>query len=681
MRPLLLLLLFASASWAQPAAELDPSLGEVPLDGHLAALADPEGRLALADVRAQAERFTPVGPVLTRAEVRPAAVWLRLALRAPAGPPTMWALETTAERVDVFWAGADGRVERRVAGVDVPKAERAVQQGYPAVVPLTLDGGEARTLWARVQHDPDGSESTTELRPLRLKPAAVSARDSRALALANGLFFGVLLALALYSLSLYAGFRDPSFLYYVGYVVGIATYFLTVYRYLFDVLWPADAGWTPWVQVLAVHATLVCYPLFVRRFLTTARTGRALNRALAGAGAMAGLGLLVVAGLGWQAAVLWVSAWALVITGLSILAMARAWRRGFRPAGMLLASLGVVAVSTAGYVGPQFGLPPQDWAKGMIQAGVALEALLLALALSWRVRGLRSARAEALADRQRAEAARRRTEEANAALREAIHLKSNLLGLAAHDLRSPLANVLGFADRIREEADRPEIADYGGHVHASATRLLRLVDGLLTTSALDGGHLRVRPEVLDLGLFVTEAAQPFAALAEAKGQRLTVRASARCRASVDPERFREVVDNLLSNAVKYTPPGGLIEVEVRGTPHETWLCVGDSGPGLTADDRARLFRPFTPLSARPTAGETSTGLGLSIVKQLVELHGGRVEVDSEPGRGARFTVVLDAPPPEPDGPAAGAEARDPSARDPSARGGAPGFAAPVAYQP
>ena len=615
---------------------LDPSLDEVPLTGHLAALADSEGALALADV--QTQRFEPVSPVLSREELRPEAVWLRLELAAPAGAPTTWALETPAERVDVYWERADGGIERRVAGVDVSKAERSVQQGYPGVVHLTLDGGETRTVWARVRHDPDGSEQTSALRPLRLKPADVSARHTRALTLTNGLFFGFLLALALYNLSLYSAFRDASFLYYVAFVVGIGVYFFSTYRYAFDVFWPAHAGWTPWVQSVSAYAATACYPLFLRSFLTPERTGPVLSRLLAVGAALVGLGLVVIVAAGWEVGAAWTSVWLLVVAAVSLTAMWKAWRGGFRPAGVLLVSFMVVTASTVGFLAPQFGLPQFEWAMQMVQVGVAFEALLLALALTWRVRGLRAARAEAIEGHRRAE-------EANVALREALQLKANLLGFAAHDLRSPLANVLGFAGRIRTEAaDRPEIAAHGERVHRSASRLLQLIDDLLTTAALDGGHLRIEPEPVDLGLFVTEAAEPFEPLAAAKGQRLVVHASDGCHACIDPERFREVVDNLVSNAVKFTPRGGLVEVEVRGTRREVWLCVGDSGPGLTADDRAQLFRPFTRLSAQPTAGESSTGLGLSIVKQIVELHGGRVDVDTEPGRGARFTVVLDAAP-------------------------------------
>ena len=646
------LLLVATHAWAQPALRLDGSADEVDLEGYVSAVADASGALTFDDVRAgRAGAFRPVSPVLTREQMLPAAVWIRLRLRAPTSGPTAWALETPAERAEVYWVDDRGAVQRRVAGIDVPKAERAFPRGYPAIVPFLLDRGETRTVWARVAHDPDGSESTRELRPFRLKTATAALRDGRTLALANGLFFGFLLALALYNLALYAGFRDASFLYYVAYVVGIGLYFATTYRVLYDAFWPDDVGWTPGLQTVAVHVAAACYPLFVRRFLGRARIGATLDRLLLATAALSAGGLLVIPTLGWAAGGLWTSTWVLGSAVLAFAAMGRAWRGGYGPAGALLGSFVVLAGSTAGFLAPQFGLPRIEWAMEMMQVGIALEALLLALALTSRGGDLRSARARALveaeraeADRRSAEAGRRQAEEANAALQEALRLKSDLLGFAAHDLRSPLANVLGFADLIREDAADPRIDDYGRRIQTSAGRLLRLIDDLLVTAALEGGDVPVRLATADLGALVEAAAGPLRRLAEAKGQRFALRAAPGCHARLDADRFEEVLDNLVSNAVKYTPPGGTVEVEVRGTRREVWLCVADSGPGLTEADRAALFRPFAQLSARPTAGETSTGLGLSIVQRIVELHGGRIDVDSAPGRGARFTVVLDAAP-------------------------------------
>lgn len=619
---------------AQSSIRLEPTAKEIPLDGHLGWLADPEAVLTLDDVR-EAD-FSATAPVLTRAQMQPEAFWLRLTLQAPDGPPTAWALETAAERMEMHWADGDGIVQTRVAGIDVPKAERAVDQGYPATVLLTLDGGEVRTLWARVLHDPDGSEATPTLQVLRLKPAAVASHDSRSLGITTGLFFGFLLALVLYTLSLYAGFRDPAFLYYGMYVAGVGLFFATTYRLLFDAFWPATATWSPLLQTLAAHAGPAGYALFIRSFLGPARLGRTLDRLLLASAALMGVGLIVTALGGWLAGSYWSSALILALCGLSLVAMVRAWRAGFAPAGLLLIAFGVLAASTVGFLGPRFGLPRVEWAMEMVQAGIAFEALLMALALSMRVRGLRSEQVEAIE-------ATRQVQESNVALRDALRLRSSLLGFAAHDLRSPLANVLGYAGIIQREATDPaQVTRCGRSIETSATRLLRLIDDLLVTAALDGGHVHVETVPTDLGALVERALGPFALLAEAKEQHLALRVGPDCWARLDPDRFHEVVDNLLSNAVKYTPAGGAIEVEVRATPEEVWLTVGDSGPGITQADRARLFQPFVRLSASPTGDEPSTGLGLSIAKKIVDLHGGRIEVESAPGDGARFSVVVPA---------------------------------------
>jgi signal transduction histidine kinase len=109
----------------------------------------------------------------------------------------------------------------------------------------------------------------------------------------------------------------------------------------------------------------------------------------------------------------------------------------------------------------------------------------------------------------------------------------------------------------------------------------------------------------------------------------------------DPDRLREAVDNLLSNAIKYTPLGGKMELSMSVDDGHAVISLKDEGPGLSDDDMSRLFGRFQRLSAKPTAGESSTGLGLSIVKRIVELHGGTVSAESAgPGRGTTFTIRL-----------------------------------------
>ena len=131
------------------------------------------------------------------------------------------------------------------------------------------------------------------------------------------------------------------------------------------------------------------------------------------------------------------------------------------------------------------------------------------------------------------------------------------------------------------------------------------------------------------------------ALAERKRQSINLVTPPVRWANCDPERLREAVDNLLSNAIKYSPSGGKIELSMEGDTEFTLILVKDEGPGLSQEDLGRLFGRFQRLSAKPTAGESSTGLGLSIVKRIVELHGGTVAAQSDgPGLGSTFSIRL-----------------------------------------
>jgi signal transduction histidine kinase len=111
----------------------------------------------------------------------------------------------------------------------------------------------------------------------------------------------------------------------------------------------------------------------------------------------------------------------------------------------------------------------------------------------------------------------------------------------------------------------------------------------------------------------------------------------------DADRMREAIDNLISNAIKYSPIGGKIAVVVSHEQKSTIIRIADEGAGLSPEDLGRLFGRFQRLSAKPTAGESSTGLGLSIVKRIIDMHGGEVAANSEgPGQGSTFTVILPA---------------------------------------
>jgi signal transduction histidine kinase len=159
----------------------------------------------------------------------------------------------------------------------------------------------------------------------------------------------------------------------------------------------------------------------------------------------------------------------------------------------------------------------------------------------------------------------------------------------------------------------------------------------------DAFDITIRREAVDLAALVREVAEANQPLAVNKQQIITVGAPDRLSVMCDADRIREAIDNLVSNAIKYSQIGGRITIEVGAEGNGTAIRVTDEGAGLSPEDLGRLFGRFQRLSAKPTGGESSTGLGLSIVKRIIDMHGGEVTAKSAgPGRGSTFTVTLPA---------------------------------------
>jgi signal transduction histidine kinase len=233
-------------------------------------------------------------------------------------------------------------------------------------------------------------------------------------------------------------------------------------------------------------------------------------------------------------------------------------------------------------------------------------------------------------------------------MRRANDFKSEILGTVAHDLKNPLSVILGRAEMLNEMVamtpmPTEKVSDQLGHIRSSARQLAVMVNDLISDAMMDALDIAIRHEPVDLATMLGDIMISNRSQAERKGQTLSLVSPPHQKWNCDPDRLREAIDNLVSNAIKYSPEGGAIELSMSIDDDGARISVKDQGAGLTAEDMARVFGRFQRLSAKPTSGEPSTGLGLSIVKRIVELHDGKVSAESEgAGRGSIFTIWLPA---------------------------------------
>jgi signal transduction histidine kinase/tetratricopeptide (TPR) repeat protein len=256
----------------------------------------------------------------------------------------------------------------------------------------------------------------------------------------------------------------------------------------------------------------------------------------------------------------------------------------------------------------------------------------------------------ALISRQRLKlAAERRvleeTRTAQVAAEAADALKTRLVSIASHDLRAPLSSIATGAAVIACDPQVPAaVATCATLMQREAQRLGALIRDLLEVSAVEMRRLDFHFSPVAVAPLVSDAVAAAQPRAVEKGQTLVadLAAAGAAHTRADPARLRQALDNLIDNALKFTPPGGGVRVISRQESDLVEVAVQDEGPGLSPEDFAQLFQPFHRLSAVPTGGESSSGLGLYIAREIIAAHGGQIVVDSTPGEGATFRVLLPA---------------------------------------
>jgi PAS domain S-box-containing protein len=231
----------------------------------------------------------------------------------------------------------------------------------------------------------------------------------------------------------------------------------------------------------------------------------------------------------------------------------------------------------------------------------------------------------------------------NQEVERANRLKSEFLASMSHELRTPLNTILGFSELLSELNAGPlneKQKRFLTHIQHDATHLLALINDVLDLSKIEAGRLELRLEEFPMAVAAAEVLTSIRPLAVTKGISLYGDLDTQLALQADRLRFKEILYNLLSNAIKFTPSGGRVWIESSIADGSVCILVGDTGIGIGPEDQQEIFESFRQVSATTKGVREGTGLGLAITKRLVEHHGGRIWVESEPGKGSRFFFTL-----------------------------------------
>ncbi len=637
----------------QPAASAEvlvPDDSAISLNPHVEYLVDPGGNMTLADVTepAQAARFQrhegrgAINLGLTRS-----ALWLRFRLQAPDSERQRWLLELGYfGLVDVRLHPPGG--EAVITGYNEAITERPWPHRH-FVFPLELAADEPATYYLRVASN--GSVTA----PLTLwSPDAFAVNDRLRLA-ALMLYFGVLGGLLIYNLFLYLYLRERQYALYCAFLVAVGAGMLVYngFRAYLLVLLP---GWPDTLGTNSLFGIAGFFGIwFLREFLSTRVEQPVVDRILLVLmGAFIIVALLPVFGVPVRVGSVGISLFGVLSGPLLLWASLRAWQRAHPGARYLLFAWGVLLLGVVVQALRNFALIPTTGATiNMIQVGSLLDMLLLSFALADRIqierRAREAAQSEALsaqrrlveglrASEQRLEVTvRERTEDLSQALtreRETLDQYVQFAELISHEFRNPLAIIKAQAQVAIMERDRSmgDPAQRFDTIVQAAGRLQRLFEQWLESDRLEQGQQAIERVTLDLADWLPKLLGP-RALPSGNPVRLQALSG---QIVADEALVGNAVVNLIDNAAKYSAAGDPIDVTVVQADGSIGIQVQDYGVGIAAAEQGRIFQRH--YRAPDNTSVRGMGIGLFLVSQVMEVHGGDVTLQSAPGQGSVFTL-------------------------------------------
>jgi signal transduction histidine kinase len=640
----LLMMLFAWLPVVACALDFDETTRSLPLGRAVQVLEDPTGEASIDDVTsaAMAADFHQIDKGSLNAGYSRSAFWLKVELTyrpLDSGVANDWLLELAyppMDHVDLYLPDAEGRSNLVwQTGDMLPFSSRQIKQNN-YLFDLNLLPNQTQTVYLRV-----ASHGSIQA-PLILWSSHAYIEDQPGRLYILGIIYGVLAGMLAYNLFIYLSVRDRSYLYYILYISFFGLYQLSVNGAGIEFFWPDNPWWANVSTTFLIAASILFASQFSRTLLQTPRLGRWLDVPLVLMMICAGVIMLLALVTDYGLALRLVTGLVLIFSVAVFLIGIVAGLKGQRVARYFILAWSAFLIGGVVNATMLLGFLPNTFlTMYSSQIGSVIEVTLLSLALADRINTMREQQAKITAQ------ASRDLELLNQQLAISNRLKDEFLATLTHELRTPMNGVIGSLELMQMEGGEDEIELYRQTASDSAQNMMGIVNGILTLTELQAGRLTASNEMFSLRHVLFQVRSNAELLAREKGLAVTVELDETLPDSLmgDAAKLRQCMDCLVDNAVKFTADGS-VRIKVSGQSADAQhvrllIDVIDSGIGFARLDEATLYQNFFQVDGSMTREYGGLGIGLAICRQLIELQGGRLSHQSEPGAGSQFRLSLD----------------------------------------
>jgi signal transduction histidine kinase len=626
------------------AVDFDENTRSLPLGRAVQVLEDSTGEATIDDVTggALAGNFRHLETASLNAGYSRSAFWLKVVLNyRPVDPDAVpdWLLELAyppMDHVDLYLPGESGRLSLAwQTGDMLPFSSRQIKQNN-YLFDLNVKPNQPQTVYLRV-----ASHGSIQA-PLILWSSHAYIEDQPGRLYILGIIYGVLAGMLAYNLFIFLSIRDPSYLYYILYISCFGLYQLSVNGAGIEFLWPDNPWWANVSTTFLIAAAILFASQFSRTLLQTPRLGRWLDVPLVlmmiCAGAIMALSLVTDYGLALRLVTGLVLVFTLVVFFIGIVA----GLKGQRVARYFILAWSAFLLGGAINATMLLGFLPNTFLTMYAsQIGSVIEVTLLSLALADRINSMRDQQEKITAQASRDLAL------LNQQLAISNRLKDEFLATLTHELRTPMNGVIGSLELMQMEGTQEDIELYRQTASDSAQNMMGIVNGILTLTELQAGRIKARNEMFSLRHVLFQVRSSHEPQAREKGLTMSVDVDEAMPDSLmgDAAKLRQCMECLLDNAVKFTS-SGVVKIRVSGQyayAQQVRLLIDviDTGIGFSRLDEATLYQTFFQVDGSMTREYGGLGIGLAICRQLIELQGGRLSHQSEPGAGSQFRLSLD----------------------------------------